>query len=422
MSRNAVVVFLMTASFFFLPAGAKADEISELKSRIAALQDQLAGMQKKVEALEEKEAGRRQIPETMEERLATLEKKLESSPPAGVPVAAGKKFTLGGTVELEFVDTQKDSSTNNGSPHFQLDKAVLIPRFELAEDATLYGEFTFGSDTAYAEEIHLTFRNLPGNSWLTTGLDDRFISRSRITETYPLTGTAFWRYETLGITLGGEPDDSFYWRASLTNGSPLDTKEVAEDAAYKILADRRGTTDTKQAKEAGLGLGRKHNSRQWGKSDIFVFGFCDKLTSSEKSTLQAVPGYGASNDDTQQRFGARLTQGKKNLQLVAEYIHAEDGTLERDGWYIEPSYRLTFPDRHCFNAFIPLLRYNRLDVDLPAVSSSSPTWDREQITLGLITQVKENILLKTEYNLNGEETGSGGVDNDELLIQLKVDF
>ena len=50
------------------------------------------------------------------------------------------------------------------------------------------------------------------------------------------------------------------------------------------------------------------------------------------------------------------------------------------------------------------------------------TWDREELTLAVIAEIFKNLKLKTEYTVNTEETGNDEVDNNELVIQLELDF
>ena len=128
----------------------------------------------------------------------------------------------------------------------------------------------------------------------------------------------------------------------------------------------------------------------------------------------------------QYRVGGRLTCARGGWTAVGEYVRARDGTLDRWGWYAQLSCKLTLrgfgAGENYVTSIEPVARYNELVVDLPHSAGDPLTWDRRTLTLGALVQVAKGTMVKVEYNFNGEETGAGSVDNDELLVQLEVKF
>jgi len=102
-------------------------------------------------------------------------------------------------------------------------------------------------------------------------------------------------------------------------------------------------------------------------------------------------------------------------------LFAEDGALERRGWFVQPSYRIyENASWKWFKAYELVYRYSDLDLDLPRLVTNTLTWDRQQHVVGLLVTVFPSTTLKIEYNFNDEDTGGADVKNDEFLTQLEV--
>ena len=324
-------------------------------------------------------------------------------------------------------------------------------------------------------------------STVAVGLDDRFIRPDRQTKTYPLVGNAFWRDETLGATWSlrigradgrPEPDEDaedeaqesdldrpsgFDWadlgqltvHASVGQGTSLAGNEVGFDGATfnGIVQDDRSLDEDLAVSEIGVGLEYERDLGVAGELSVLGFFYRDRLDDTSLSFLQqdltvrdaggaAIAGYGDSNSRRSYRYGAgiryflpartlfgSLLELKKRdgLNLLAQWIHGEDGRLERDGWFVQGSFKYTFPvrliaDRY-FRSFEPLVRYGELDTDLSTVSSLPGTWDRQELVLGAILEVTSEIYIKTEYAFHREDAGTlGSVDNNELLVELLLEF
>jgi hypothetical protein len=70
------------------------------------------------------------------------------------------------------------------------------------------------------------------------------------------------------------------------------------------------------------------------------------------------------------------------------------------------------------------VRYGEFDTNLGPFVDLPTTWDRERWVVGLNVEVTNEILLRAEYAFNSEDTGGspGSVDNDELVIELRLLF
>ncbi len=96
--------------------------------------------------------------------------------------------------------------------------------------------------------------------------------------------------------------------------------------------------------------------------------------------------------------------------------------MDRYGWYLQPSYKVKLKDRDIFTGFEFLVRYEDYNVDLTRDPTDSRTWDRETVTLAVLTDVVKNTKIKTEFYINEESTGGPDVDNNEVLVQLEIKF
>lgn len=354
-------------------------------------------------------------------RIETAEKKADY-----LISTEGMNLQIGGELELEYVDTEKDANIENPDGRFQLDKFVLEPVVTFDDhDVSLEAKLEFDDSEAFFDEGVVCFAGLPLESKLSIGLDQRFIGAKRKTEVYPLLGTAMWRYEAFQLMWEGEAEP-FYWGVSFGEGLRLGTKQVAEDSSYEMLRDNRNAGEKTGHPEWGVKLGVKPEIGVGGKLDILGFGFWGELSEDDKDTLNSeLPNY-ASTSDEQSRYGGRLTYKYKfdklrELTLVGEIARLEDGALDRNGWYVQASHKWKFK-RPYFRSFEPLIRYEQLDTDWEKSFNKPVSWDREMTTIALITELAKNVKLKTEYYINDEKTGRREVDNDEFLMQLEFKF
>lgn len=394
------------------------------------------------------QAGNGKSIEDLEKRIEALEKQLgrfkaekeeeKKREGSGFRPIKAEWLEIGGELELELVDTERESDsgtfgskTNESETHFQLDKFILVPKVTLNDDIYMRGELRFGDSSAYLDEWQVYFKNLRFNSYVKVGKDQRFISEkildkfSRKTEGYPLLGKAFWEDQEYAITWIGE-QGGFAWALSYGDGLDLTRSNITEDTttAYRMLQDDDNGDDEKH--EIGVGLRYRFELAEKNTLDVTGFSYWDKLSSGEitgnGSSIQTAIG----SSDSQRRVGGRLTWKPGAAMLIGEYITAEDGALERDGWYLQGSYKHKFgypliADRY-LTAVEPVIRYGELDVDTTKVVGDARTWDRERWTLALLLDIYKNIKIKAEYYINDESTGGKELDNDELMVQLEVKF
>lgn len=346
----------------------------------------------------------------------------------GLLSVKGEKWEIGGELEVEYRDAQRDASDSQSQ--FKIDQFYLIPKIKLKENVNMKAEIQVTDGGTVLEEGHVTFSGFPGKTFIKVGLDDRFIKRSRITETYPLNGSAFWRDDDLGITVGGKLD-YVYWFLSYTNGlriasgpGSLRSQKVMEDGGAKFLHEDRNVGDTTENKEIGFGAGHKHDLGEFGKIDVLAWFFANKLTPDEVTALNAVLASGgySSLEDSKSMFGIRVTHNWQQVNFVGEYISSSTGDMDRKGWYIEPSYKFRTPWNRP-KSIVVLIRYNDLDNGLINDPGEVLTWDWQVFTLAGIVEIQKNVKVKLEYSFIDEDTGGAvDVENNEFLAQLEVTF
>lgn len=254
------------------------------------------------------------------------------------------------------------------------------------------------------------------------------------------------------------------FRASLSlgQGYQLGNKEVTFDAARfnDIIQDDRELEDDLAFGELGIGLGWERDFERLGDVAVSAFYFTDQLSDGSIAFLtgdlmtnrfpdnSVESGYGDSTSDGSSRYGVgfdyflsaedifphrkKSLRKQDGLRLAFQFISAEDGELDRDGWYTQASYRFSFGKllgNRYFRSVEPLVRYGVLNVDAPGSGGTSfkdpglpGTWDRQALTLGAIVEVTGDIFMKFEYVMNSEDGGGVEVDNDELLLQLLLTF
>jgi hypothetical protein len=121
-------------------------------------------------------------------------------------------------------------------------------------------------------------------------------------------------------------------------------------------------------------------------------------------------------------YGASVESMLKGVSIGGKYIRANDGALDRYGWFVQALYRISLGERRPFAAVCPLLRYGHLEIGLPNIPADPRTWDRSMTTLALLIEIASGLTLKTEYCINGEATSEDNVSNDEFLMQIEARF
>ena len=135
----------------------------------------------------------------------------------GLITVGGVELRIGGNIRLQFLDTQNESDplvedTDNADPHLRFDRVRIVPHLRFNRHLSARGQFDFRSNGARVKEFTARFRANPTwwfQSRTKIGIDDRLIRPDRLTRTYPMAGTGFWRDESLALfwTLRfGDPD------------------------------------------------------------------------------------------------------------------------------------------------------------------------------------------------------------------------
>ena len=367
-----------------------------------------------------------------------------------VSTDSGLDVVLGGEVELEFIDVEGAGGfanqdltyqkVKNRSPHMRIDMAVLSARVNYSENLYYHIEFRFDDESAYVDKQYARL-NVPGlHTQFEMGKNRPFVSTKRQSEGYPLIGTAFWKgreahlHSETAIPLG--ENGKLIGGLSFAMKRPLGTDDAAEDKSFKMMVYDDYEPKNGQTFEYGVKAGVELG----GLSALGWF-FTGELIddwdwkSSLKQSLAPYSDMGDETDITNYWMGGRAADRIGGLNLVGEYILAQDGLLTRDGAYGEASYsmkapkflraqKLTFLGRQ---GFLNLKsKENSAGDELKwAYLSEAMSWDRQMITLSAMLEINDNLTLKFEHYILDETTGSDeqpSVEDDQSLMQINFRF
>ncbi len=370
---------------------------------------------------------------------------------------SGLDVTIGGEVEMEFVDVEGPGGFTNQdltvqkvktrSPHMRIDKAILSARVNYSENLYYHVEFRFGDQDANVDKHYARLTVPTINTQFELGKNKPMIETKRQTEGYPLIGTAYWKareYHLTGLTDYDLGDNvQLFTGLSFAMKRPLGTDDAAEDKSFKMMVYDDHLNKNGNTFEYGVMAGLKafgFTGQGWYYTSELIDDFDWKIQ------LGGLPGYdniadqyndGEQNDLTHFWYGGRINFDRWNTHLRAEYISSEDGLLPRDGYYVEGSYRFNEPKFLPVKNIEPIVRYGALNIYRHETVLGDPeTWDREMTTFGLLTRINDNISVKIEYYILDEVTGGGidtntatGIETDnsfmkdnQFLLQVKYEF
>jgi hypothetical protein len=248
---------------------------------------------------------------------------------------------------------------------------------------------------------------------------------------------------------------------SIGDGYTLNNRRIGFDGAdfNDIVQDDKTVSGDLSMRELGVGLEYVRNFRRLGEIGVMVFYYNDELNEESSDFLEQdltvrdpvtgapTGGYGDSNTTTVGRFGVGIDyflaaeqifqdpalRGNDGLRVAAQWIQGHDGKFDREGWYVQGSYRWSFPKRLLFDRYFrsiePLVRFGNYSTNLAPLPTLPGTWDREQLLFGAIIEVTGEIYFKVEYAINDEDTGASAtvpgpskVDNNELMVELLLQF
>jgi len=371
----------------------------------------------------------------------------------GVTVStdSGLDVILGGEVELEFVDvegkggfTHQDltyQKVKNRSPHMRIDMAILSARVIYSENLYYQIEYRFNDERAYVDKQYAHLKVPSLNSVFEIGKDRPFVSTQRRSEGYPLIGTAFWKGREAHITsetkfkLGGM---GLIGGLSFAMKRPLGTDDAAEDKSFKMMVYGDYEPKNGQTFEYGVKLGVQLFERL----DLLGWYYTGELIDDwdwKASLKQSLAPYdemkGDVDDKTHYWYGGRADLALGGFDLRGEYIEGQDGLLGRYGYYGEGSYSFGAPSFLPVQKIRLLGRYGILrlrpgeqdngDFVSWAYLSEAMSWNRDMTTLSMLIDINDNLTLKVEHYLLGEETGSASepsVDDNQSLLQVNFKF
>lgn len=249
---------------------------------------------------------------------------------------------------------------------------------------------------------------------------------------------------------------------SAGSGNTLDQNEVGFDGAgfNDLVQDDRNVMEDLAIREVGIGIGYARSFQWLGELEVLGFYYNDEINDSSLQFLQEdltvrdpvtdapTAGYGDSDSKKSYRYGVGAEyflpastylgpdwkpRGGDGFRAQAQWIIGQDGKLRRDGWYVQGSYRFSFPERLIANRYFrsvePIVRFGELNVDLAPTPLLPGTWDRRQLLVGAFIEVTPEVVFKVEYMFNDERTGAhgpppgpGDVRNNELLVELLLQF
>ena len=340
---------------------------------------------------------------------------------------------IGGRLEIDYVDTEneKDSpagSTMNPNGTFDIDKFRLRIDARVAEGLRAQARTSFrGNGNVTLDALFIELDQLPLDGKLSVGKRRRFIKMNRRGEIYPLLGSAFWRGRDTGLRAEAELG-RFTFLASLSNGLSLADGRIQKDRGFPATLSRHRPMDGNVAKELGLGVEVDLDLGVAGDADVMAFTYQGRLADDDLAYLAAIQEPGRTADRDQDFWGLSLDYDVAGFELQAQFISANEGAdLDRLGWYVQPSWKIDLPGFeaagvHWLDAVRPLFRYGVLRNDLESRVDDSRTWNRSATTAGAVLDVANRSKLILEYTWNNESLHRHEIDNDELGIQLRLDW
>ncbi|MAP66673.1 MAG: hypothetical protein CMF80_03095 [Candidatus Marinimicrobia bacterium] len=376
-----------------------------------------------------------------------------------INIPSGVKIDISGEVEMEFIDVEGKGGTANRealrqevytrSPHTRIDKAVLDFKVYYTENITYRLSFNFNDNKGYADKYYLKYNN--GNTQIKIGKDRPAVALKRITEGYPLIGTAYWKGREYQVDWQ-QTFDMFTLGSTISLKRPLGYDDAAEDKSFRMLV--YDDTDVIDGQTIEYGL---RASTSLGKLNFMGWYYTGKLIDDAdwKGRLHFDFDYYPESNTVQSAdanidhywLGGRADYTIFNTNFRGEYIKSKDGFLLRNGFYSEVSRNLELP--FLDNSIRLLGRYGELNNDEQMIENQDGiifdsflpllkdphTWDRNMITLAAIYNLTDYAKIKIEYYMIDEDTGdtqeaadSGDRDyqpnikDNQLLVQFELSF
>jgi hypothetical protein len=247
----------------------------------------------------------------------------------------------------------------------------------------------------------------------------------RRVETWSPLGAVFWRGREwhagshVRIAVGDVMLDAI---GSVAMQRDLGDEAMGEDAAMPTIAFASGAPGQGAAAEVGGLIGVSAHG-----THAAVFGFRGRLLDSTgPHRLQDLDAYDAIGGDVDSRrnwwVGGRAGFDRDGAHAFGEGIYHRVGLLDRRGFELGASYAFAFELAGEPMQIEPFVRYGQITTtNLPEVYLQPETWDREQWLFALLLRPLGEVTVKLEYLWLLERTGDAEVDDNQVLVHLRVE-
>ena len=324
-----------------------------------------------------------------------------------------------------------------GSAHFQAERISLYVSKDIDENLKAYIEYYYHNwanlktdkgSPWMLESAYVNFTDKKGNQLrigkgrvFCFGLVPTYGNRKH--SEYGLVAETFTQERSVGLQyFGSTADKKLDFGIALLNALPPSTRFSGTDQAFfrdepvvSHLADKgdgknlAGSARIAVPVMAGGKLGLSYRTGKLTKADLTFLGSKDLLDRGAHS-------------DTNNQWGADFNyKHKSGVVAQAEYYGAKMSSLDFNGWDALLGYEPADPMGVKYYA-----RYGKLDLDPPAVTSSSYTWDQTQWIVSLVKPLRKGkpVWLQVEWISNDETppSGTSKVDNDVFFVELFTGF
>ncbi len=459
--------------------GEVAAEVERLKATLAEqsalLTEQAEEMQRLRQQVDELLAGRGASEEDVSAIVEKIIEEQQADKKGGLFSRGGSSlkgewWKLGGKLEFEFLDSQKDRDEvdvttsdreADGASSFQIDKLVLKPEMFFNDDITMTAVIEFAEQgdgkesSVNVDEAYLTWKHFleylfvpqgkdPTNTWLMVG-DMNYFEKTwkpgkRRTENWDLVASTFYRDDDIGIRIGGDLDlhplFQPFWYVQLSNGNRIDDRSPMDcSGAYEMLVYDESNLDYNNHKMWRGGVGNSMDLDKAGTLEYLAWFSNQDLDMGNDigGKIDDVVGFLAEYPDPEVNadvYGLIASYTLGDFQFVTQFATGPISNLDIDTVDFRPSYKIHLPGierggRKFFTSLELVYSYSRYQLkNLQATPVDARTWDREKHIIAALLDVTKNIQLKMEYAAHEEDVGTGGhdVENNEFLTQLSIAF
>ncbi|MCP3850794.1 MAG: porin [Gammaproteobacteria bacterium] len=419
MKLKPIALALICAGILFQPA--VADDMSELKAQLKAMQQQMQAMQNKLDAQDAAIAKQQYKTAELQHQRAPSQRRDELSTMGKI----GNSMTMGGVIDIVGNHTDSDGWSGEAASDIVLDTLELGIEASAGEWVT--GNILFlyedtDDDNFQVDEAYITFAN-PGVTPFYAAAGRLYVPFGNFESNMisdPATLTLAETREDV-VQVGFETEGGFYGSAYLFNGDADESK----DNTYR-------STDNNHIDNYGLNFGYVMENDDFG-LDVGV-GYINNIGTS--NTLQDTiggNGFCAGDGCIKDYIGgislhAIATIGRFNL--IGEYVSALDefeagelgvaDELKPKAWNIEGAYNFEIAGKETVVA----LGYQKTD-DMYLDHESTDFYEKAwlaSISVGIL----ERTTLAAEWchadGYSETEEAVGNDFEDEDLIQVKLSY